>query len=175
VLAATMSSNYGVYGPEFEQMGTTPRVPGSEEYLDSEKYQLREWDLDDPDSLAPLLARLNGIRRDHPALQRTDTIRFHATDNPEILAFSKAEGDDLVLVVANLDPHHTQSGHVDLPLLELGIDDQRSYQVHDLLTDRRYLWHGNWNYVELDPSGIPASVFAVRRLIRTEHDFDYYL
>ena len=175
VLAAMMSSNYGVYGPEFEQMGATPRAPGSEEYLDSEKYQIREWDLDRPDSLAPILARLNQIRRDHAALQHTDNIRFHPTDNPEILAFSKAAGNDLVLVVVNLDPHHTQSGHVDLPLFDLSIDDQRAYQVHDLLSDRRYLWHGNWNYVELDPAGIPANVFAVRRLIRTEHDFDYYL
>lgn len=175
VLAATLSSNFGVYGPEFELMGRTAREPGSEEYLDSEKYQIRDWDLDDPQSLAPLLRRLNSIRRDHEALQRTDNVRFHATDNHELLAYSKAEGRDLVLVVVNLDPHHVQSGHVELPLAELGIDEYRPYQVHDLLTDRRYLWHGGWNYVELDPEGTPANVFAVRRLVRTEHDFDYYL
>lgn len=175
VLAATLSSNYGIYGPEFELMGHTPRSPGSEEYVDSEKYQIREWDLDHPESLAPLIGRLNQIRRDHPALQRTDNVTFHPTDNQDILSYSKEWGDDLILVVINLDPHHRQSGYVELPLEELGIDEHSSFQVHDLLIDRRYLWHDRWNYVELDPTGIPAHVFAVRRLVRTEHDFDYYL
>lgn len=175
VLAAMLSSNYGVYGPEFELMGNTPRAPGSEEYLDSEKYQIREWDLDRADSLAPLLGRLNQIRRDHAALQRTDNITFHPIDNQDILCFSKEWEDDLVLVVVNLDPHHTQSGYIQLPLEEMGIAEHSSFQVHDLLTDRRFLWNDQWNYVELDPTGIPAHVFAVRKLVRTEHDFDYYL
>ncbi len=175
ILAATLSSNYGIYGPEFELMGSTPRTPGAEEYLDSEKYQIRDWDLDRADSLAPLLTRLNAIRREHPALQRTDNITFHATDNQDILCYSKEWDDDLLLVVINLDPHHTQSGYIQLPLEEIGIDEHSSFQVHDLLIDRRYLWNDRWNYVELDPTGIPAHVFAVRRLVRTEHDFDYYL
>ena len=175
VLAATLSSNYGIYGPEFEQMGNTPRVGGSEEYIDSEKYQVREWDLERSESLVPLISRLNGIRREHPALQRTDNVTFHATDNPDLLCYSKEWGEDLVVVVVNLDPHHTQSGHVELSLDELGIAEHGSFQVHDVLIDRRYLWSDRWNYVELDPSGIPAHIFAVRRLVRTEHDFDYYL
>ncbi|MEX1005162.1 MAG: alpha-1,4-glucan--maltose-1-phosphate maltosyltransferase [Acidimicrobiia bacterium] len=175
ILAATLSSNYGIYGPEFELMGSIPRSAGSEEYRDSEKYQIREWDLERPESLAPLIGRLNQIRRSHPALQRSDNIRFHQTDNPEILCFSKEWKDDLVLVVVNLDPHHTQSGHVEIPVDEFGIDEHHSFQVHDELVARRYLWNERWNYVELDPEGIPAHVFAIRRLARTEHDFDYYL
>jgi starch synthase (maltosyl-transferring) len=175
VLAATLSSNYGVYGPEFELMGSVPRSQGSEEYLDSEKYQIRAWDLDRPDSLAPLLERLNRARRDHPALQRTDGVTFHDTDNPEIICFSKQHGDDVVVVVANVDPHHVQSGYIDLPRTVLGVDEHRRFQMHDLLIDRRFLWSSDRNYVELDPAGVPVHVFAVRRLVRTEHDFDYYL
>ena len=97
--------------------------------------------------------------------------------NPEIIAFSKSSPDasSQVLVVVNLDPHHVQSGFVDLPLADLGLDAARSYQVHDVLNDARYLWNGSRNYVELGPQQHQANVFVVRRWARSEHDFDYYL
>ncbi|CAN5825783.1 alpha-1,4-glucan--maltose-1-phosphate maltosyltransferase [soil metagenome] len=175
LLAATLSSNYGIYGPAFELMENTPRSPGSEEYLDSEKYQIRHWELERPDSLAPIIARVNEIRRAHPALQQTNDITFYPTGNEMLLCYSKQTGNDLVLIVVNLDAEQVQSGWVGLPLEELGIDPEHPFQVHDLLVDRRYMWHGEHNYVELDPRVMPGHVFTVRRRIRTEHDFDYYL
>ena len=175
VLAATLSSNYGIYGPAFELMESTPRHPGSEEYLDSEKYQIRHWELDRPDSLAPIIRRINEIRREHPALQRMDRLVFHPTDNEQLLCYSKQHGDDTILVVVNLDPTHTHSGWTSLDLAELGVDPDHQFQVHDLLVDRRYLWQGPHNFVQLDPHLMPAHVFAVRRRVRTEEDFDYYL
>jgi starch synthase (maltosyl-transferring) len=174
ILATTLSSNYGIYGPAFELMENTPRSPGSEEYLDSEKYQLRHWELHRPDSLAPIIAQVNRIRREHPALQVTDGLIFHPTDNETLLCYSKLRGDDLILVVVNLDPEHVQSGWTNLPLGELGIDPEHPFQVHDLLVDRRYMWQGPHNFVRLDPHALPAHVFAVRRRVRTEQDFDYF-
>jgi starch synthase (maltosyl-transferring) len=176
VLAATLSANYGVYGPAFELLEHEPREPGSEEYRDSEKYELRRWDLDRPDSLADFIGRLNAARRDNPALQRDDGLVFFATDNDALLCYAKlaAEGDNAVLVVVNLDPHHTQAGWVTLDVERLGIAD-RAFQVHDLLSGARYLWSGARNFVELDPARSPAHVLRLRRRVRTEHDFDYFL
>ncbi|HZD04410.1 MAG TPA: alpha-1,4-glucan--maltose-1-phosphate maltosyltransferase, partial [Longimicrobiales bacterium] len=175
LLAATMSSNYGIYGPAFELMENTPLRPGSEEYRDSEKYQVRSWDRTRPDSLAPVITRVNTIRRQHPALQRTDNLTFHPIDNDNLLCYSKRSGDDIMLIVVSVDPHNVQSGWTNLPLDELGIDPDRPYQVHDLLVDRRYMWQGAYNFVQIDPRTMPGHVFAVRRRIRTERDFDYYL
>jgi len=177
VLAATLGASYGIYGPAFELCEHVPLAPGSEEYLNSEKYEIRHWDLDAPHSLTPLIARINRIRRENPALQRDWTLRFHQIDNPEMIAYSKAtdDGSNVVLIVVNLDPHHTQSGWLTLPLDELGIDPLHPYQMHDLLSDRQYLWHGPKNYVELNPESLPAHVFCVRRRVRTEEDFEYYL
>lgn len=177
VLAATLGANYGVYGPPFELMEQTPREPGSEEYLDSEKYQLRHWDLDRPDSLAELIGRVNKIRRENPALQRDWSLRFHRTDNDQLICYSKRTKDrsNVIVVVVNLDSHHTRSGCVDLSLDELGLEADQTFQVHDLLNEGRYLWNGPRNFVELDPQVSPASVFRVRRRLRTEQDFDYYL
>jgi len=177
VLAATLSANYGIYGPAFEHLEHMPREPGSEEYLDSEKYELRNWDLDRADSLAPFIARVNAARRDNPALQRNDGLVFFPTDNDELICYAKvdAEGQNAVLVVVNLDPHHIQSGWVSLDLPTLGVDEARAYQVHDTLTDARFLWNGARNFVQLDPARSPAHVFRVRRHVRTERDFDYFL
>ncbi len=174
VLAATLSSSYGIYGPAFELMESEAR-PGSGEYRNNEKYELRDWDVERADSLRDVIARVNAIRRDHPALQDNRELRFHAIDNDALLAYSKAAGDDVVLVVVNLDPHHTQSGFLELDLPALGIDPQDAYQAHDLLGGGRYAWHGARNYVELDPSVSPAQVFQLRRRLRTEHDFDYFV
>ncbi len=177
VLAATLGASYGIYGPAFELCERVPLAPGSEEYLNSEKYEIRYWDLEAPHSLAPLIARVNRIRRENPALQSDRNLRFHRIDNPEMIAYSKATDDrsNVILTVVNLDPHHTQSGWVTLPLEELDIDPLHPYQVHDLLSDSRYLWHGPTNYVELNPQILPAHIFRLRRRVRAEQDFEYYL
>ena len=150
---------------------------GSEEYLDSEKYQIRAWNLGSPESLKGLVARVNEIRREHPALQSDWGLRFHQLDNDQLIAYSKVTEDlsDIILVIVNLDPHYKQSGWIELPLQDFQLTEQQPYQVHDLLTDARYLWHGARNYVELNPLILPAHIFRVRRRVRTERDFDYFL
>ncbi|MEX2466779.1 MAG: alpha-1,4-glucan--maltose-1-phosphate maltosyltransferase [Gemmatimonadota bacterium] len=182
-LAATLTSNYGIYGPAFELQAAMPARPGSEEYLHSEKYEIREWDLDRADSLRGFIGRVNRIRRENPALQETHNVRFHDTDNDEILAYSKAtrDGSNVVLVVVNLDPHHRQSGWVDLDLDALGVGpddthaDHEEYVVHDELGGERFLWHGSRSYVELRPDQMPVHIFRVSRRARSEADFEYYM
>jgi starch synthase (maltosyl-transferring) len=176
ILAATLGANYGIYGPAFEHMEHRPREQGSEEYLDSEKYEVRRWG-DRPDSLAELIALINRIRRDNSALQNDWTLRFHNVTNDEIIAYSKrsADGSNLVLSIVNLDPRHTQSGYLELPLTELGIETERPYQVHELLSGARYIWSGARNYIELNPAVIPGQIFRVRRHVRTEREFEYFL
>lgn len=165
ILAATLGASYGIYGPAFELCENSTLHRGSEEYLDSEKYQIRVWHVDRPDSLRNLIARVNGIRRANPALQSDWSLRFHPVDNEQLIAYSKVTEDlsDIVLVIVNLDPHHTQSGWVETPLDDFRLESLQSFQVHDLLTDARYLWQGARNYVELNPSKIPAHIFKVRR------------
>jgi starch synthase (maltosyl-transferring) len=177
LLAATLGPSYGIYGPVFEQGVDAPLAPGKEEYLDSEKYAIRPWDTDRATTLAGLITRMNTIRREHAAFRANVGLRFHEVDNDQLIAFSKesVDGSSQVLVVINLDPHHLQAGFVELPLDDLRIDAHQPYQVHDLLADARYLWHGPRNYVELRPGVAQANVFAIRRRVRTEHDFDYYL
>jgi starch synthase (maltosyl-transferring) len=177
VLAATLGANYGIYGPAFELMEREPREPGSEEYRDSEKYQIRHWDLERADSLRDFIARINRIRRENPALQLDRTLRFHAVDNDTLIAYSKtaAAAGDSVLVVVNLDPHHVQSGWVTLDLAALELTDTAPFQVHDLLSGARFLWRGPRNFVSLDPAVGPAHILRVRRRVRTERDFDYFL
>jgi starch synthase (maltosyl-transferring) len=177
VLAATLGASYGIYGPVFEFCENRPREPGSEEYLDSEKYEIKNWDIARPDSLKDFIARVNRIRQENPALHRDWSLRFHEVDNEQLICYSKRTDDlsNVVLVVVNLDPHHTQSGWVEFPLEELGIDPQKPYQMHDLLSDARYLWQGSRNYVELNSQVVPAHIFRMRRRVRTERDFDYYM
>src|SRR5438309_3744253 len=177
VLAATLSANYGIYGPAFELCENRAVRQGSEEYLDSEKYQIRAWDLNSPESLKGLVARVNEIRRENPALQSDWSLRFHTVDNDQLIVYSKATEDlsDIILVIVNLDPHYKQSGWVEVPLQDFQLAANQSYQVHDLLTGARYLWQGARNYVELNPSALPAHIFKVRRRVRTERDFDYFL
>lgn len=176
VLAATLSASYGIYGPAYE-LCEGRAVPGSEEYLDSEKYQQRDWDWDAPHSLREYIARINSIRRDNRALAFNDNLRFIATDNEQLIAYWKAtpELTNVILVVVNLDSNYTHSGWLQVPLAELGLEESHPFQVHDLLTDARYFWHGERNYVELNPHASPAHIFRVRRKIKTEHDFDYYM
>ncbi len=177
VLAATLGANYGIYGPAFELQENRAREAGSEEYLNSEKYEVRGWDLDRPDSLREFIARVNQIRKQNPALHNDWSLRFHPVDNDQLLCFSKSSEDmsNVILVVVNLDPYHTQSGWVDLPLEEMRLDRDRNYQMHDLLSDAYYLWHGSRNYLEVNPHVVPAHIFRLRHRIRTERDFEYYL
>jgi len=177
VLAATLGANYGIYGPAFELYENRPRELGSEEYLDSEKYQIRHWDMTQPDSLKDFIARVNRIRRENPALQGDRSLRFHLVDSEQLICYSKHNQDlsNLIVVVVNLDPHHTHAGWLELPLSDLELDPRHPYQVHDLLSDARYLWHGTRNYVEVNPHIVPAHIFQVRRRVRTEQDFDYYM
>ena len=177
VLAATLSANYGIYGPVFELCVHEARDPGSEEYLDSEKYEVKYWDLDQPGSLKDFIARMNRIRRENPALQQDRHLHFFPIDNEQLICYGKFTEDlsNIILVVVNLNPHHTQGGWLELPLQDLGLDPLQPYQVHDLLGDARFLWHGPRNYVELNPHVVPAHVFRIRRRVRTERDFDYYL
>jgi starch synthase (maltosyl-transferring) len=177
VLAATLGANYGIYGPAFELLEARPREPGSEEYLDSEKYQITYWNRESPDSLKELIARLNRIRRENPALQSDRSLRFHETDNEQIICYTKQseDGDNVIVVAANLDPHHVQSGWVNVPIETFGLEPLESYQVHDLLTGARFLWHGARNYVELNPQTIPAHALRLRRRVKREQDFDYFM
>jgi starch synthase (maltosyl-transferring) len=165
ILAATLTANYGIYGPAFELMDNRLR-PGSGEYMDNEKYQLKVWDIDRPDSLRPLIRRVNRIRRSNPALQDNRRLRFHAADNPFILCYSKRTEDhtNVILVAVNLDPNSRQSSMVHLDLGELGVAADQPFRVRDLVGGGRYTWHGPHNYVELDPFTMPAHVFIVERV-----------
>jgi starch synthase (maltosyl-transferring) len=177
VLAATLSGNYGIYGPPFEHQWSAAREPGSEEYLHSEKYEVHRHDLDRPDSLREFIAKVNRVRRANPAIAHSGSLEFHDVDNDSLIAYSRVspDGADALLAVVNLDPHYVQSGWIDFPIERLNLPTSRPYQMHDLLTDARYLWHGNRNYLELDPSESPAHLFRVRRHVRSERDFEYYL
>jgi starch synthase (maltosyl-transferring) len=166
ILATTLAANYGIYGPAFELGEHVPIRPGSEEYLHSEKYQLRHWDRRDPDSLAPLITLLNQIRRTNRALQSDLSLHYHPVDNLQIIAYSKtAPATDespanVILVVVNLDPHYEQSGWVDLDLKKLGIRHNETFEIEDLLTGNHYLWHDRSNFVVLHPSAT-AHIFRI--------------
>jgi starch synthase (maltosyl-transferring) len=166
VLAATLGASYGIYGPAFETLDNRPREPGSEEYFDSEKYQLRNWDLNRPDGLRDVITIVNLARRDNPALQSDASLRFHPTDNEHLLCYSKHNEDlsNLIVVVVNLSFHEPQHGFIALPLMELGINPDRPYRVQDLLNERSFDWKGPRNFVELDPQKIVAHVFRVASL-----------
>ncbi|MFD8724966.1 alpha-glucosidase C-terminal domain-containing protein, partial [Streptomyces sp. NPDC059629] len=163
VLAATLSPAWGIYSG-YELCENTPLKEGSEEYLDSEKYQLkpRDWARAETDGIAPLITRLNTVRRAHPALRKLRNLTFHHTDNDSVIAYSKRSGTDTVLVVVNLDPHHTQEATVSLDMPRLGLNWHESVPVRDELTGETYSW-GRTNYVRLTPGRTPAHVLQVGR------------
>jgi starch synthase (maltosyl-transferring) len=163
ILAATLGANYGMYGPAFELGENVPAKPGSEEYLNSEKYEIRRWDRSASHSLAPLITQINQIRRDNPALHSDGSLHFHPADNPNLLCYSKSNGGNTILVAVNLDPTQEQAGWIDLDLKHLAIPHNVNFEIEDLLTGARYQWHGRSNYVALKPDVMPAHVF---RLIR---------
>jgi starch synthase (maltosyl-transferring) len=176
ILATTLAANFGLYGPAFELMESAPREPGSEEYRDSEKNQLRHWPLERPDSLWPLIARMNRIRRENSALHSNESLHFCGIDNEQMIAYLKMDQscDNVILTIVNLDPYAAQSGWVHLDVEALNLAADQPYQVHDLLSEQRYEWRGPRNYVILDPQHSPAHVFRLRRRVRSERDFDYY-
>jgi starch synthase (maltosyl-transferring) len=164
VLAATLSSLYGIYSG-FELVENTPRgAPGTTEYYqDSEMYQHKFWDWNRPGNIIEDVTRINRIRRQNPALHLYDNLRFHSSDNDQLLVYSKATPDrtNIVVCVVNLDPYWTESGWLEIPVHEWGIAADQPYVVHDLLDDERYAWRGNWNWVRLDPNVRPAHVMRV--------------
>jgi starch synthase (maltosyl-transferring) len=174
VLAATLSANYGIYGPAYERMVHLPREHGSEEYLDSEKYEVKYWPPTD-DDLSEFIALINRIRRENISLQQNATLKFHETDNEQLVCYSKTAGENALLMVVNLDPHNPHSGWIDLDLEALQIGKGTTYQVHDLLSHARFSWTGPRNFVQLNPLVVPAHIFRIRRRVRTERDFEYFL
>ncbi len=165
ILAATLGASYGIYGPAFELCENTPFQPGSEEYLNSEKYELKHRDLLSAGSLRDFIARINQIRKENPALQTNRSLRFHETDNPELICYSKTTDDlsDVIVVIVNLDCFHEQTGWVDLDLSALGLDADQTFRVHDLLGQGEFVWHGSRNYVALTPESLPSHILRVRR------------
>ena len=166
ILATTLGASYGIYGPAFELCESRAVRDGSEEYLDSEKYQIRVWDINNPNSLRDLITHMNRIRRGSPALHQNTGLKFHPVDNTQMIAYSKVCDDpaDMIFVVVNLDPHSRQAGWVNVDVDALHLGSEESYQVHDLLTDARYVWHGSRNFVDLNPSIVPAHIFRVHSI-----------
>ncbi len=177
ILAATLSANYGIYGPAYELLEHLPRNPGSEEYLDSEKYQLRHWDHAEAKSIAPLIASVNRIRKDNQALQFNGTLRFLPVENDQLIAYAKTspDGRNVVVTVVNLDPHQPQEGWINLSPASIGVEDGHNFQMHDLLSDERFVWQGDFHYVRLDPQHTAAHILLVRRRVRDETDFETFL
>ena len=160
VLAATLGATYGIYGPVFE-LCASDAMPGSEEYRDSEKYEVRNWDLKRADSLSDFIGRINRIRRTNPALHQNRSLKFLRIDNDEMIAFVKTSEDGMssIVTVVNLNPHYVQEGTLFLPNKDFGT--AQSYQVYDLITGMRFLWNGEANFVRLDPKVSPAFVFKI--------------
>ncbi len=176
VLAATLSSSYGIYGPAFE-LCEARALEGKEEYLDSEKFEIKDWDLDRPGHIRAVIERINRIRKEHASLQQTRNIEFLETDNETLIAYAKSAADksNTTVTVVNLDPHHTQSGWIRIPLEVMKIPEHQTFLMHDLLGGGHYIWEGPWNYVELNPLVIPAHIFSVRKHMKRENDFDYFM
>ncbi len=166
VLAATLSSNYGIYGPAYELMDQEP-FPGKEEYNHNEKYQLKVWNRERSGHLRPEITRLNRIRREHAAFQRTFNLTFIPCDNPHFIAYLKQDFGriDQCIVVVNMDWEHAQEGTIDVPLEKLGFGSDAEYTVQDLFDPARpeYRWRGARNYIRLDPAVSPAHVFSLWR------------
>lgn len=161
-LAATLSSNYGIYGPAYEFYDNSP-VPAKEEYYDSEKYEIKQHDWKKTNRMTDIITIINKARKEHPALQSTWNLHFSFIENDNILAYLKATDDlsSIFLVVINLDPHGRQSGFVQLRKDILKLGDQINVKLHDIITDDHYTWTQEWNYVELDPYKMPFHLFKL--------------
>jgi len=162
ILAATLGANYGIYGPAFELGENKPIREGSEEYLNSEKYEIRHWNLNAAESIGPLITRVNRIRRENIALQSDLSLHFHRIDNVQLLCYSKRAGTNTLLMAVNLDAHNEQIGWTDLDLEVLGLASDARFEVEDLLTGALYTWNGRRNYVALRPAEMPAHILLIR-------------
>jgi starch synthase (maltosyl-transferring) len=176
VLAATLSSNYGIYGPAFETCQNAA-LEGREEYLDAEKYEIKHWDREQPGNIRAVVERVNLARHENASLQSTRNLNFYRIDNQMMMAYGKATRDlsNITIMIVNLDPYHKQSGWIEIPLGLLGIEPEQTYLLHDALSNDKYIWQGARHYVELDPSVMPAHIFQVHRRLRKEQDFDYFM
>jgi starch synthase (maltosyl-transferring) len=174
VLASTLSSVYGIYSG-FELCENTP-VVGKEEYLNSEKYELKAWDWDRPGNIRGLITRLNRIRREHPALQEYDNLRFYTCDNDNVLFYGKSTPDrsSILFIAVNLDPFETQETTLWFPLNVMGMGEQDPWEVEELLAGERHFWHGSPQSVRLEPDS-PARIFWVRAWRSSEQNYDYFL
>lgn len=162
-LAATMSSNYGIYGPPYEMCDNDP-VPGKEEYNNSEKYEVKKYDWKRTNRMTDIITILNKARKEHRALQSTWNIRFCAIENPNLIAYIKSTPDltDIILTVVNLDPHNKHQGYVQLPKALLGLGDFINVKLNDLVTGEWFTWTQEWNYVELEPNRMPFHLFELK-------------
>ena len=163
VLAATLSTSYGIYGPVFELCESKPKEPGSEEYLNSEKYELKHWDIMSQNSLKDFIATVNNIRHQNIALQSNEKLEFHTVDNDQIICYSKCTKDfsNIILTIVNLDYNYAQSGWTELSLSSLKIPEHHDFKVYDLLNNKQYTWNGPRNYIELKPNACPAHIFRI--------------
>jgi len=175
VLAATLSASYGIYGPPFE-LCQSIALPDSEDYRDSEKYQIRLWEWDRAGNIKDWITRVNRIRKENPALHANRRLRFFSVNNDFLLCYAKATPtlSNIILVVINLDPHHAQEGWVNFSGADLAPGAPPDIEVHDLLTDSKYQWKTPASFVRLDPGFSPAHIFRVRRKKKSEKDFDYF-
>ena len=161
-LAATLSSNYGIYGPAYEWHDNIP-MQGKEEYFNSEKYEVKQHDWKKTNRTTDIITMINAARKNNKALQSTWNVQFCHIEDPNLIAYLKATDDlsNIILVVVNLDSHGRHSGYVQLPLGRLKITERVNVKVHDLITEEHYTWTQEWNYVELDPYKIPFHLFKL--------------
>ncbi|MCX8490313.1 MAG: alpha-1,4-glucan--maltose-1-phosphate maltosyltransferase, partial [Cyclobacteriaceae bacterium] len=161
-LAATLSSNYGVYGPSYEFYENMP-IEGKEEYYNSEKYEVRHYDWKRTNRMTDIMSLLNKVRKENAALQSTWNLQFCPIENDQLIAYIKATDDlsNIILIVVNLDPVRKQSGFVQLPKARLKLGDKINVKLRDLITDEYYTWTQEWNFVELTPNKIPFHVLQL--------------
>jgi len=175
VLAATLSSSYGIYGPSFE-LAVNEAPAGREEFLNSEKYEIKHWDWTKGEKLRKMITVLNSIRQNNPALQDFRNVKFYQVENDYLLFYIKTTDDltNVVAVIVNLDPFTPQTGKVHFPVQALGINSEEPYLLQDLLGEERFLWSGAQNFITVDPSRTPAFVFRLHKQFNRENSFDYY-
>lgn len=176
LLAATLSASCGIYGPPYE-LFVNDAIPGREEYLDSEKYELKRWNWEAADTLRELIGRINRVRHDNPALQENGPIAFCRSDNDNVIGYLKMTDDrsNILLMVVSLDPFTPQQAEIGIPLDRLGVEEGHPFLVEGLLTGERHIWHRQRNQVRLDPATVPGRIFRLRPRLRREHDFDYFM
>ncbi|TJZ90375.1 DUF3416 domain-containing protein [Paracoccus gahaiensis] len=159
VLAATLGGNYGLYNGY--EICEAAAVPGKEEFLDSEKYQIRVWDMDQPGNIQDDIRLMNRLRHEHPALQQFENLTFFEADSDHVLAYGKQAGDDFVLVHVNLDPHNAHEFRLEVPLWKFGLPDEASIEVRDLIHGNSFTWHGKYQWLTLEPDTRPYAVWQL--------------